>query len=188
MCQATMCYNMPCQGKSWNIHGCIMIVSWSDRAYYDPFSLSFQRRVDFLTYPCRKNRHVFKEHVQKIDTSPSWEPPERRQLPRAHMVLLSGRGYCIAKIARMFNAFESSQWRLLKATVTANRLYSLMDALIDAVNACLDNLTPSEIQTLVTQECSDTFAKTLRPSLSATASVHHTKTRFASSYLRPLRG
>ena len=39
-------------------------------------------------------------------------------------------------------------WWLLKAAVTANRLYGLMDALIDAVIAFLDNLTPSEIQTL----------------------------------------
>jgi hypothetical protein len=94
---------MPCQGKSWNIHGCIMIVSWSDRAYYDPFIIPASCR--FSDLPLSK-KNVFKEHVQKIDTSPSWEPPERRQLPRAHMVLLSGRGYCIAKIARMFNASE----------------------------------------------------------------------------------
>jgi hypothetical protein len=39
-------------------------------------------------------------------------------------------------------------WWLLKAVVTANRLYGLMDALIDAVIAFLDNLTPAEIQTL----------------------------------------
>jgi hypothetical protein len=32
--------------------------------------------------------------------------------------------------------------------VTAKRLYGLMDALIDAVSAFLDNLTTSEIQTL----------------------------------------
>jgi predicted RNA binding protein YcfA (HicA-like mRNA interferase family) len=40
-----------------------------------------------------------------------------------------------------------------------------MDALIDAVNVCLDNLTPSETQTLVTQECSGTLAKLLRDTI-----------------------
>lgn len=39
-------------------------------------------------------------------------------------------------------------WWLLKAAVTANRLYGLMDALIDAVIAFLDSLTPCQIQTL----------------------------------------
>lgn len=39
-------------------------------------------------------------------------------------------------------------WWLLKAAVTANRLYGLTDALIDAVIAFLDSLTPCQIQTL----------------------------------------
>jgi hypothetical protein len=36
----------------------------------------------------------------------------------------------------------------LKAAVTANRLYGLMDAFIEAVIAFVDNLSPAEIQTL----------------------------------------
>jgi transposase len=39
-------------------------------------------------------------------------------------------------------------WWPLKAAVTANRLYGLMNALIDAVIAFLDSLTPCQIQTL----------------------------------------
>jgi len=46
-----------------------------------------------------------------------------------------------------FNPVEKIWW-LLKAVVTANRLYGLMDALADAVSAFLENLTPSEIQIL----------------------------------------
>ncbi|HOK70308.1 MAG TPA: hypothetical protein PLM91_02960 [Bacillota bacterium] len=40
---------------------------------------------------------------------------------------------------------DTKHRRLLKAVVTANRLYGLMDTLMSAF---LNNLTPSEIQTL----------------------------------------
>jgi len=39
-------------------------------------------------------------------------------------------------------------WWLLKAVVTVNRLYGLMTVLVDAVSAFLDNLSPSQDQTL----------------------------------------
>lgn len=46
-----------------------------------------------------------------------------------------------------FNPVEKIWW-LLKAAVTTNKLYNLIDALMDAVIALLDNLTSAEIQTL----------------------------------------
>ena len=39
-------------------------------------------------------------------------------------------------------------WRHMKAVVTANRLYGFMAALVDAVNAFFEQLSPSGVQTL----------------------------------------
>jgi len=39
-------------------------------------------------------------------------------------------------------------WRHTTAAVTANRLYGSMAALVDAVNAFFEQLSPSRVQTL----------------------------------------
>jgi transposase len=78
--------------------------------------------------------------ITTVFTSPE---PCRNGLPGHPRVKL----YFLPCCKPQLNPVEKIWW-LLKAVVTANRLYGLMDALADAVSAFLENLTPSEIQIL----------------------------------------